>query len=78
MIDDEPFGFQHIVKDRGAPTWLESRPVAQAFAQSRLVATLGPVLQGRAVPSAQSAETASGEPKAREDFVYDGASRFGL
>jgi hypothetical protein len=73
VIDDETFGFEHIVKDRGTPTWLERRPGAQAFAQSRVVATLGPVLEARAVPSGQSAETAGGEPKAREDFVHDGA-----
>jgi hypothetical protein len=78
VIDDETFGFEHIVKDRGTPARLERRPVAQTFAQSRVVAALGPILQGRAVPSGQSAKAASGEPKAREDFVHDGASRFGL
>ena len=78
MIDDETFGFKYIVKDRSTPTWLASRPVAQTLAQSCLVAALRPVLQGRAVPSGQSAEAAGGEPKAREDFVHDGASRFGL
>ena len=78
MIDDETFGLEHIVKDRGTPARLASRPVAQTLAQSRIVAALGPILQGRAVPSGQSAEAASGEPKAREDFVHKGASRFGL
>jgi hypothetical protein len=35
-------------------------------------------LQGRTVPAGQSAEAAGGEPKARDDFGHDSASRFGL
>ena len=28
VIDDQTFGFEHIVQDRGTPTWLERRPGA--------------------------------------------------
>ena len=76
VIDDETFGFEHRVQDGSTPARLASRPVAQTL--GCVLATLGPVLQERAVPSGQSAEAAGGEPKAREDFVPDGASRFGL
>ena len=28
VIDDQPLGFEHIMEDRGAPSWFERRPVA--------------------------------------------------
>ena len=78
VIDDQTFGLEDIVQDGSAPARFESRPVAQPLAQGRVVTALRPVLQGRTVPAGQSAEAAGGEPKARDDFGHDSASRFGL
>jgi len=74
----EALGAQHVVEDGRAPTWLERRPMAQTFAQGRVVAALRLVLQGRTVPTGEAADTAGGEPKAGDDFVHDGAAHFGL
>ena len=64
VIDDQAFGFEDIMKNRSAPAWFESRPMAQALTQGGVLTALRLVLQGRTVPAGWApADSAGGGPE---------------
>lgn len=78
VVDDKPLGFEDVVEDGSAPSWLEGRPVPQAMSQGDIVGGKVLILKAGTVPSRQPTDPACGEPKASDDFLHGRATRFGL